>query len=115
MFRYILGGVREEDLIILLYFLLASSYGKGYKVEAYSAEVFASRYLIVDGRDKEIIEFHVESSEHIVIVRTSFFVALTGLVTSRSRIWRLCRRHLVPYCNARWPCTRVHILVSSVE
>ncbi len=53
MLRYILSGVREEDPIILLYFLLASSYGKGHNVEAYNPETLVSRYLIVDGRDKK--------------------------------------------------------------
>lgn len=65
MRRYSLGlsGVREEDLVVLLYFLLASAYGKGHEVEAYSPVIGVRHILVVDGRDEEIIILLVESSE----------------------------------------------------
>ena len=34
IFRDVQSGVREEDLVVLLYFLLASTYGSDRKVEA---------------------------------------------------------------------------------
>ena len=34
IFRDVQSGVREEDLVVLLYFLLASAYGSDRKVEA---------------------------------------------------------------------------------
>lgn len=68
MVRYVLGGIRKEDLIILLDFLLASAHLCGHEVEAYSPEIIARRCLIVDGRDKEIIEFLVKSSKSVCFV-----------------------------------------------
>lgn len=65
--RYIRGGICKEDLIILLYFLLASPYGRRHKVEAYSPEVLAGRRFVVDGCDEEIIKYPVESSECICV------------------------------------------------
>ncbi len=65
MLCYILGGVREEDLIVLLHFLLASTHLSGQEVETYSPEILARRRLVVDGSDKEIIELLVKSSECI--------------------------------------------------
>ena len=65
MLRYILGGISEEDLIVLLHFLLASAHLGGHEVEAYSPEILARRGLVVDGRDKEIIKFLVKSSKSI--------------------------------------------------
>jgi len=65
MLRYILGGISEEHLVVLLYFLLASAHLRGHEVEAYSPEILARRRLVVDGRDKEIVEFLVKSSVEI--------------------------------------------------
>jgi hypothetical protein len=87
MLRYSSCGVREEDLVVLLYFLLASAYGKGHEVEAYSPEIVARRLLVVDGRDREIIVLPVESSERFVIssVKTVFlFCSRVGGLLSQS-------------------------------
>ena len=67
MRRYTLGGygVREEDLVAILYFLLASAYGKALEVEGHKPEILARRILAVDGRDIEIIKSYVESPKQI--------------------------------------------------
>jgi len=62
MLRYILGGISEEDLVVLLYFLLASAHLSRHEVETYSPEILGRRRLVVDGRDEEIIEYLVKSS-----------------------------------------------------
>jgi len=62
MLRYILAGISEEDLVVLLYFLLASAYLSGHEVEAYSPEILGRRRLVFDGRDEEIIEYLVKCS-----------------------------------------------------
>jgi hypothetical protein len=79
MLRYVLGGIREEDLIVLLHFLLASPYGKRHKVEAYGPEVLAGRRFVVDGCDKEIIKFPVESSERIRFFLSEHPCLLNGI------------------------------------
>jgi hypothetical protein len=39
----ILGGISEEDLVVLPYFLLASAHFSEHEVEAYSPEILASQ------------------------------------------------------------------------
>ena len=73
VFRYVHSSVREEDLVVILYFLLASAYGSGREVEAYSPVIVARRRFVVDGRDKEIIEFLEVSSERF---KSVFFSSL---------------------------------------
>ena len=63
VFRYVHSGVREEDLVVILYFLLTPAYGSGLEVEAYSPVIIARRRFVVNGRDKEVIEFLEVSSE----------------------------------------------------
>lgn len=93
MSRYISGGISEEDLVVLLYFLLASAHLSGHEVEAYSPEIVTRRRLVLDACDKEIIEFLVKSS-----VETEFgdFV---GVIQRR---------------GARRPSTGVLVIVGSV-
>jgi hypothetical protein len=78
MLRYILGGVSEEDLVVLLYFLLASAHLGGHEVEAYSPEILSRRRLVVDGRDKEIIELLVKSSKGIRFVKPFLLLSRQG-------------------------------------
>lgn len=78
MLRYILGGISEEDLVVLLYFLLASAHLGGHEVETYSPEFLARRRLVVDGRDKEIIEFLVKSSKGICFVKPFLLLSKQG-------------------------------------
>lgn len=114
MHRYILGGISEEDLVILLYFLLASTHLSGQEVEAYEPEILALRRLVADGRDKEIIEFLIKSSKGIYFVNfeagNNYFLknhlpvetefgGFVGVVQCR---------------GASWPHTGVLIIVGSV-
>jgi hypothetical protein len=78
MLRYVSGGISEEDLVVLLYFLLASAHLSGHKVEAYSPEILALRRLVVDGRDKKIIEFLVKSSKVFGFVKPFLFLSKQG-------------------------------------
>jgi hypothetical protein len=78
MLRYILGGINEEDLVVLLYFLLASAHLGEDEVEVYSPEILARRRLVVDGRNKEIIEFLVKSSKGICFVKRFLLLSKQG-------------------------------------
>lgn len=88
MVRYVLSGIREEDLIILLYFLLASAHLSGHEVEAYGPEITARRCLIVNGRYKEIIEFLVKSPKSICFVKLFLLLLKQGkhLLTYPSKL-----------------------------
>ena len=119
MFRYILGGISEENLVVLLYFLLASTHLGGYEVEADGPEILASRRLVVDGCDKEIIEFLVKSSKGILLCQTVFIAFEAGITP-------FLKNHLpvetevgnfvgiVQCCGASRPRTGVLIIVGSV-
>ena len=61
--RLVGRGVREEDLVVLLYFFLASAYVNPLEVAGYSPDIFVRHCLAIDGRDIEIIIILVESSE----------------------------------------------------
>ncbi len=114
--RYISCGVREEDLVALLYFLLAPAYGSGQEVEANSPEILARRLLVVDGRDKEIVVSPIKSSERMS--SNSLFIFLSN--TSQSIIHLPVETEfgeliaVVQSRGARWPRTGVRIIVSSV-
>ncbi len=66
-------GVREEDLVALLYFLLASAYGGGQEVEAKSPEIpvrqgpWPWRRLVGDGSYNEIVKSVIKFSEQILV------------------------------------------------
>ena len=72
IFRYVQSGVREEDLVVLLYFLLASAYGSDRRVETWSPVIFAVRRFVADGRDEEIVEFLEESSARFGFISIFF-------------------------------------------
>ena len=77
MLRY-MGGMSEEDLVALLYYLLASAHLRGHEVAAYSPEIPARRRLVVDGRNKEIVEFLVKSSKRICFVKPFLLLSKRG-------------------------------------
>jgi len=43
--RFLLGGIREEDLVVFLDYLLASAYLDGHEVATYSPVILACRRL----------------------------------------------------------------------
>jgi len=93
MLRHVLRGVREEDLVALFYFLLASAHFSGQKVEAKGKEILARRRLVADGPDNEVIVLLIKRS-----VKAEFgeFIAVVQ-----------CR-------DARRPRTGVVVIVGSV-
>jgi hypothetical protein len=95
-------GVREEDLVVLLYFLLASAYIDFLVIEGYSPEIVDRRSLAVDAIDKEIIVFIVERSE-IFEFRFRWRGGRScggSSLTHRNRTRRLCCRRLVQWCTS---------------
>ena len=83
MLRYILGGISEEDLVVLLYFLLASAHLSRHEVETYSPEILGRRRLVVDGRDEEIIAFLVKSPKGICFVKPILLLSKQGTPLSQ--------------------------------
>ena len=54
-------GERKEDLVALLYYLLASSYRNRAVVEAYCPKLVCPRRFTTDPRDEEIVKTFGES------------------------------------------------------
>ena len=65
MLHYMSVTMREEDLVVLLYFLLTSAYGSLHEFAAYGPEIVVLRRLVGVGRDKEIT---AERSKQIFLV-----------------------------------------------
>ncbi len=119
MLRYILGGISEEDLVVLLYFLLASAHLSRHEVETYSPEILGRRRLVVDGRDEEIIAFLVKSPKGICFVKPILLLSKQGTPLSQKNRLPVETEFcdfvgVVQSRGASRPRTRVLILIGSV-
>ena len=68
--------MREEDLVVLLYFLLASDYGSLHEFAAYGPEIVVRRRLVGVDCDKEITA--ERSKQFPSFVKTFYAVGLGG-------------------------------------